>query len=58
MVVLLLALIVFGPTNLGRTFRNALTEYHLTAVQKILATISVIVVMVALGLLLAKGVGW
>jgi hypothetical protein len=53
MVVLLLALLVFGP-NMGRTIRNALTEPKLTAVQKILAAISIIVLAVTLGLLLAK----
>jgi sec-independent protein translocase protein TatA len=61
MVVLLLALLVFGPAklpNIGRTIRNALTEFHLTAVQKILATISIIALAVTLGMLLVKGVGW
>jgi sec-independent protein translocase protein TatA len=61
MVVLLLALVVFGPEklpNMGRAIRNALTEFQLTSVQKILATISLIVVVVALGLLLAKRIGW
>jgi len=53
MVVLLLALIAFGPA-----IRNALTELQLTAVQKILATISIIVLAVALGLLVVKQVGW
>jgi TatA/E family protein of Tat protein translocase len=57
MVVLLLALLVFGPEQLpkmGRTIRNALTEFQLTPVQKILATISVIALAVVLGLLLVR----
>jgi TatA/E family protein of Tat protein translocase len=61
MLVLLLALLIFGPAklpNMGRTLRSAITELELTAVQKILATISLIVVVVALGLLLAKRIGW
>jgi hypothetical protein len=61
MVVLLLALLIFGPErlpNMGRTIRNALTDLQLTAVQKILATISIIVLAVALGLLLVGRVGW
>jgi hypothetical protein len=53
MVVLLLALIAFGPP-----IRNALTELQLTAVQKILATISIILLAVVLGVLLAGRVGW
>jgi TatA/E family protein of Tat protein translocase len=59
MLVLLLALLIFGPEklpNLGRALRNALTESQLTAAQKILATISIIVLAVTLGLL-AKEVG-
>jgi TatA/E family protein of Tat protein translocase len=61
MVVLLLALLIFGPEklpNMGRTLRNALTEFQLTAVQKILATISIIALAVALGMLLVNRVGW
>ncbi len=60
MVVLLLALLVFGPEklpNVSRTIRNALAGFQLTAVQKILATISIIVLAVVLGLLLAERVG-
>jgi hypothetical protein len=58
MVVLLLALLVFGQGWVvfqGRTVRSPLAEFQLTAIQKILATISIIVLVVALGLLLAKG---
>ena len=58
MIVLLLALVVFGPEklpNMGRAIRNALTEFQLTPVQKILATISIILLAVVLGLLLVKG---
>jgi len=39
MLVLLLALLIFGPeklSNLGRNLSNALTEFQLTVVQKIL----------------------
>jgi hypothetical protein len=55
-----LAFLVFGPEklpNMGRTIRNALAGFQLTAVQKILAAISIIVLAVVLGLLLVKGVG-
>jgi TatA/E family protein of Tat protein translocase len=61
MVVLLLPLLVFGPEklpNMGRTIPKALTEFQLTAVQKILATISIIALAVTLGMLLVKGVTW
>ncbi len=61
MLVLLLALLVFGPQKLpdtSRTIRIALREFQLSAVQTILAAISIIALVVALGLLLSGRVGW
>ena len=52
------ALLVFGPErlpNMRRTLRSVLTGLQLTFVEKVLATISIIVLAVTLGLLLAKG---
>jgi uncharacterized membrane protein len=60
MLVLLLALLIFGPqklANLAGTLRNGLAGFQLTAIQKILATISVIALAVALGLLAKRVVG-